>query len=98
MLNAMGVEINTQSIFWQPLHEPLPGEGEQHVALSIYWLCRSSMIHHVLKRYGFLVSEHNDVLLIEDDEPTNYVEAMSNIDSKKWIKAIKSEMDSMYDN
>ena len=49
------------------------------MAPSIHQLRRSSRIHHVLERYGFLMSEHNDVLLIEDDEPTNYQEAMSDL-------------------
>ena len=52
----------------------------------------------MLERYGFLMSEHDDVLLIKDDETTNYEEAMSDIDSKKWLKAMKSQMYSMYDN
>ena len=55
---------------------------------------RSSKIHHVLKRYDFFMSEHNDVLLIEDDEPTNCMKAMSDNESKRWLQARKSEMDS----
>ena len=55
-------------------------------------------MHHVPKRYGFLINEHNDVLLVKDGEPANYKDAMSNIDSKRWLEAMKFEMDSMYDN
>ncbi|KAJ8754112.1 hypothetical protein K2173_002010 [Erythroxylum novogranatense] len=33
-----------------------------------------------------------------EDEPTNFKEAMSDIDSLKWQEAIKSEMESMYTN
>ena len=44
------------------------------------------------------MNEHNDVFLIKDDEPTNYKEGMSDINSKRWLEAIKSEMDSMYNN
>ena len=33
---------------------------------------RTSRIRSVPKRYGFLISEQNDVLLIENDEPTTY--------------------------
>jgi len=36
------------------------------------------------ERYGFLISAHGDVLLAENDEPTTYDEAMSNIDSGSW--------------
>jgi hypothetical protein len=32
------------------------------------------------------------------DESTNYMEAISNIDSDKWLKAMKCEMDFMYTN
>ena len=32
----------------------------------------SSRIRTVPERYGFLISELNDVLFIEDDEPTTY--------------------------
>ena len=46
-------------------------------------------MHRIPKRYGFL---------IEDDEPTSYEEAMCDIDSERWLMAMKSEMDSMYDN
>ena len=46
-------------------------------------------MHQIPERYGFL---------IEDDEPTSYEEAMCDIDSEKWLAAMKSEMDSIYDN
>ena len=59
---------------------------------------RSSRIRHVPERYGFLITEHNDVLLIEDHEPRTYDEALNSSDSEKWLTAMKSEMDSMYDN
>ena len=38
------------------------------------------------------------MLLFENDEPNTYDEAMSDIDSRKWLDAMKSEMDSMYTN
>ena len=44
------------------------------------------------------MSEHDDVLLIEDEEPTNYEEAMFDIDFEWWIETMKSEIDSMYNN
>jgi hypothetical protein len=37
----------------------------------------------------------NDELFIFD-EPTNYMKPISNIDSKKWLEAMKSKTDSMY--
>lgn len=49
-------------------------------------------------RYGFLISESNDVLVIDDDDLTCYEEVMSNMGSLKWHEAMKSKMDSMCDN
>ena len=37
-------------------------------------------------------------MLLDHDEPTNYEEAMMSLDSVKWLKAMKSEMRSMYEN
>ena len=57
--------------------------------------CRISRIRSVLERY---VSEQKDVLLIENDEPTTYKESPNILEYVQWIKAMKSEMDSMYTN
>ena len=37
-------------------------------------------------------------MLLDNDEPTNYEEAMMSPDSAKWLEAMKSEMGSMYEN
>src|SRR6266496_6487210 len=37
-------------------------------------------------------------MLLDHDEPTNYEEAMMGLDSAKWLKAMKSEIGSMYEN
>ena len=37
-------------------------------------------------------------MLLDHDEPANYEEAMMSPDSMKWLKAMKSEMGSMYEN
>jgi len=42
--------------------------------------------------------EIDDDKLLILDKPTNYMEAISNIDYKKWFRANKSEMNSMYTN
>jgi len=47
---------------------------------------------------GFLVTTHEDVLLVDDDEPTSYQEAVAGPESEKWLGAMRSEMDSMYVN
>ena len=59
---------------------------------------RSSKIHHELKRYGFIVTDDKTIELVDQDEPTTYHEVMMSPDSEKWLKAMKSEMQSMYDN
>ena len=59
---------------------------------------RTSRIRSVPERYGFLISEQNDLLLIENDEPTTYEESLNSSKSYQWLKAMKSEMDSIYTN
>ena len=39
-----------------------------------------------------------EVMLLENNEPTSYGEAMVAPDSDKWLEAIKSERGSMYEN
>ncbi|KAK9001077.1 hypothetical protein V6N11_082869 [Hibiscus sabdariffa] len=53
---------------------------------------RSTRERHEPKRYGFLVTTHGDVILVDQDEPKTYQ------DSKKWLEAMRSEMDSMSEN
>ena len=38
------------------------------------------------------------VMLLDNNEPTSYEEAMVGPDSDKWLEAIKSERGSMYEN
>ncbi|KAK8600923.1 hypothetical protein V6N12_050768 [Hibiscus sabdariffa] len=56
---------------------------------------RSTRECHVPERYGFLVTTHGDVILVDQDEPKIYQEALSSPDSKKWLEAMRFEMDSM---
>jgi transposase InsO family protein len=39
-----------------------------------------------------------NVMLLDNDEPANYEEAMMSPDSERWLEAMKSEMGSMYEN
>ena len=39
-----------------------------------------------------------EVMLLDNNEPTSYGEAMVGPDSDKWLEAIKSERVSMYEN
>ena len=37
-------------------------------------------------------------MLLDNNEPTSYGEAMVGPDSNKWFEAMKSEIESMYEN
>ncbi|KAL0302677.1 UNVERIFIED_CONTAM: Retrovirus-related Pol polyprotein from transposon TNT 1-94 [Sesamum calycinum] len=56
-------------------------------------LRRSARVSQPPKRYGFLGMTGQ-----LDNDPKIYGEAMSDIDSEKWLEAMKSEMDSMSSN
>ncbi|KAM2898135.1 hypothetical protein COP2_007704 [Malus domestica] len=62
---------------------------------------RSERVNKPPKRYG-LDNDFDELYLLGDNEtkedPRDYTEAMSDIDSKRWQEAMKSEMDSMYQN
>ena len=53
-------------------------------------LRRTSRIHSVPERYGFLINEQKDVLLIEHDEPTTYEESLNSSKFDQWLLAMKS--------
>ena len=37
-------------------------------------------------------------MLLDNSEPMNYEEAMTSLDTEKWLKAMKSEIGSIYEN
>ena len=39
-----------------------------------------------------------EVMLLDNNEPTSYGEAVVGLDSDKWLKTVKSERGSMYEN
>ncbi|KAK8675759.1 hypothetical protein V6N13_033822 [Hibiscus sabdariffa] len=61
-------------------------------------LRRSTRERHEPERYGFLVTTHGDVILVDQDEPKTYQEVVASPDSEKWLEAMRSEMDSMSEN
>ena len=61
-------------------------------------LHRSGKIRHESERYEFLMTDNHDVLLVDQNEPTTYQEAMLEPDLEKWLEAMKFEIQSMYDN
>ncbi|KAK8540307.1 hypothetical protein V6N12_046594 [Hibiscus sabdariffa] len=58
----------------------------------------STRERHEPERYRFLVTTHGDVILVDQDEPKTYQEAVASPDSEKWLEAMRSEMDSMSEN
>ena len=59
---------------------------------------RSDRTRQIPMRYGFLITDDNDVLIVDQSEPTSYQEAINSPNSEKWLEAMKSEMQSIYDN
>ena len=59
---------------------------------------RSQRAHRAPDRYMFLTMGRHDVLLLDNDEPKTYKEAVMGSDSKKWLEAMRSELKSMADN
>ena len=61
---------------------------------------RSGRAIHPPDRYLGMIEEKSDelVLLLESDEPATYKAAITCPNSKQWLGAMQSEMDSMYDN
>ena len=57
--------------------------------------CRMTRTHTALELCGNPVLE---VMLLDNNEPTSYGEAMVGPDSDKWLEAIKFERGSMYEN
>ena len=80
---------------YQP-EEPIPIEK-----VITPTLIRTSRVSRPLERYGFLhnVQElHVHTESIHNDDPTAYEEALCDINSSRWLEAMRTEMDSMYAN
>ena len=56
---------------------------------------RSTRLRSTPEWYGNPVLE---IMLLDNGEPSNYEEAMAGPDSNKWLEAMKSEIESMYEN
>ncbi|KAI3784081.1 hypothetical protein L1987_43173 [Smallanthus sonchifolius] len=55
---------------------------------------KSGRVRQEPERYGFLI----DGCFVVFDEPTNYRNAITGSESAKWLEAMNTEMQSMYDN
>jgi hypothetical protein len=56
--------------------------------------CRSTRTRAAPQRYSDLVVN----CIVKNDDPVTYDEVMMSPDSNKWHEAMKSEMESMYEN
>ncbi|KAL4282937.1 hypothetical protein GQ457_16G017700 [Hibiscus cannabinus] len=95
--------IELKDVQQQQVHEPDVEETPQIVEenstnLETQPPRRSTRERHEPERYGFLVTTHGDIFLVDQDEPKTYQEAASSPDSKKWLESMRSEMDSMSEN
>ncbi|KAK8539354.1 hypothetical protein V6N13_104402 [Hibiscus sabdariffa] len=98
-----GRNIELEEVQQQQVHEPEVEEIPQVVEenstnLETQPLRRSTRECHEPERYGFLITTHGDVILVDQDEPKTYQEAVSSPDFEKWLEAMRSEMDSMSEN
>ena len=59
---------------------------------------RSQRARRAPDRYMFLTMGRHDVLLLDNDQPMTYKEAVMGPDSEKWLEAMRSELKSMADN
>ncbi|KAK8974498.1 hypothetical protein V6N11_063120 [Hibiscus sabdariffa] len=101
--SGKGRNIELEEVQQQQDNEPEVEEISQEVEenstdLETQPLRRSTRERHEPERYGFLVTTHGDVILVDQDEPKTYEEAVASSDSEKWLGAMRSEMDSMSDN
>ncbi|KAK9043238.1 hypothetical protein V6N11_071585 [Hibiscus sabdariffa] len=87
-----------QQVIEPEVEEVFQAVEENSTDLETQPLRRSTRECHEPERYGFLVATHGDVILVDQDEPKTYQEAVSSLDSEKWLEAMKSEMDSMSEN
>ncbi|KAK8635003.1 hypothetical protein V6N13_022881 [Hibiscus sabdariffa] len=91
-------EVQQQQDTEQEVEQSSQTVEENSIDLETRPLRRSTRERHEPERYGFLVTTHGDVILVDHDEPKTYQEAVSSPDSEKWLEAMRSEMDSMSDN
>ncbi|KAK9043347.1 hypothetical protein V6N11_071692 [Hibiscus sabdariffa] len=91
-------EVQQQQVIEPEVEGISQAVEENPTDLETQPLRRSTRERHEPERYGFLVTTHGDVILIDQDEPKTYQEAVASPDSEKWLEAMRSEMDSMSEN
>ena len=59
---------------------------------------RSVRAHRAPEKFTLVTTGQRDILLLDNDEPKTYMEAITGPDSEKWLGAMKSEIESMHGN
>jgi hypothetical protein len=78
-----------------PIGEEANDEDHETLNDATTELRRSTRAHAIPEWYGNPVLT---IMLLNNDEPANYEEAMMSPDSGKWLEAMKSELGSMSKN
>ncbi|KAK8564635.1 hypothetical protein V6N12_058218 [Hibiscus sabdariffa] len=91
-------EVQQQQVTEPEVEQTSQIVEENSTNLETQPLRRSTRERHEPERHGFLVITHGDVILVDQDVPKTYEEAVSSPDSEKWLEAMRSEMDSMSNN
>ncbi|KAK9024885.1 hypothetical protein V6N11_064791 [Hibiscus sabdariffa] len=91
-------EVQQQQVTEPEVEQTSQVVEESSTNLETQPLRRSTRERHEPERYGFLITTHGDVILVDQDEPKTYQEAVSSPESEKWLEAMRSEMDSMSNN
>ena len=94
-----------EPIMEQPVHEPRDivdvldtSQDITHKMTSTQMPCPSGRIVRPPIRFIGLGETYETIPEEVELDPYTYEEAMNDIDSHHWIKAMKSELDSMYSN
>ena len=69
--------------------------ADQHAEPQPRRLIRARRAH---EKYTLLTMGQRDILLLDNEEPNTYTEAVMGPNSKRWLEAMRSEMESMRDN
>jgi hypothetical protein len=98
-----GSKVQVQEIQETPKNVSAPIDPIQEVQDVVAHVeapapCRSIRAHHATKKFTFLTTEQCDILLLDNDEPMTYTEAMMGPTSEKWLGAMESEIQFMHDN
>jgi hypothetical protein len=59
---------------------------------------RSLRACRATEKFTLLTTDQRDILLLDNDKPMTYTEAMMGPDFEKWLRAMESEIESMHNN